>query len=97
MPSSVHLGCAPEDLEVARDDVDLHVEIADRADVCDDGLVRVVRERDDHPVDSVLRMSRGAGRTAQKDRKLRELVVELRRPVVDETHEVDPYRGGSSA
>ena len=36
---SVHLGPIAEDLEEARHDVDLHVKVADGADIGQDGLV----------------------------------------------------------
>ena len=87
----VHLGSAAEDLEVPRDDVDLHVEVADRADVGEHGLVRVVREGEDHALDPVLADAFAkAVRAAEQQREpLCELVVELGRTIVDEAHEVD--------
>ncbi len=88
----VHLGACSEDLEEPRHDVDLDVEVADRADVGQDGLVRVVRERDDHALDVVLHdvLAQPLG-PAEKDRQpLGELVVELGGSVVDEPDEADP-------
>ncbi len=81
-----------EDLEVPRDDVDLHIEVADRADVGEHGLVRVVREGEDHALDPVLDDAFAqAVRAAEQQREpLCELVVELGRAIVDESHEVDP-------
>ena len=82
----VHLGTASEDLEVPRDDVDLHVEIADRADVREHGLVRVVREGEDHALDAVLddAFAETVRATEEEGEPLRELVVELGRAIVDE-------------
>ena len=82
----VHLGSASEDLEVPRDDVDLHVEVADRADVREHGLVRVVREGEDHALDPVLgdALAQPIGTAEQQREPLRELVVELGRAIVDE-------------
>ncbi len=85
------LRAAAEDLEVPRDDVDLHVEVADRADVGEHRLVRVVREGEDHALDPVLddAFAKAVGSAEQQREPLRELVVELGGAIVDEAHEVD--------
>ena len=82
----VHLGAAAEDLEVPRNDVDLHVEVADRADVREHRLVRVVREGDDHAIDPVLgdALAQAVGPAEQEREPLGELVVQLGRAIVDE-------------
>ena len=41
------------DLEQARDDVDLHVELTQRANEVQELLLRLVRERDQHTLDGV--------------------------------------------
>ena len=88
----MHLGCATEDLEVARDDVDLDVEVADRADVREHALVRVVRESDDHALDPVLanELAEAVGTAEEEGKSLRELVVQLGGPVVHEADQADP-------
>ena len=47
----VNLDPGPDELEEARHDVDLHVEIIEGAKRLERLLVRVARERDDHPLD----------------------------------------------
>src|SRR4029079_18441127 len=87
----VDLGTPSADLEVAGDDVDLHVEVADRADVGEHGLVGVVREGEDHALDTVLydALAQARGTTEKEGQPFREVVAEGRGPVVDEPDELD--------
>ena len=47
----VEVGLGRHSLEQPRHEVDLHVERLELADRLECGLVRVARERDDHPLD----------------------------------------------
>ena len=79
-----------EDLEVPRDDVDLDIEVTIRG--CSRaGLVRVVREGEDRPLDPVLgEIAQAIGTTEQERKRYGELIVELGRAIVDEANELDP-------
>ena len=83
----------PDDLEEARDEVDLDVEVLEVADQVEHLLVRVVREGDDHALDiEDLHHLRELPETAEQG-DVREARVAVLGLVVDEADEVEPVLG----
>ena len=81
------------DLEQARDDVDLDVELAQRTDEVDQLLLRLVQERDHDTLDGVRPDELGKLRRRPEQDQVTEVVAPLARRVVDEPDQVDAVLG----
>jgi len=88
------LGARADEVEEARNDVDLNLEIPDRPDELEQPPERILRERDDHPLDVELADDAVELRSRPEDRQLvAEIRVTLLRTVVDEAEELDAVLG----
>ena len=79
-----------DELEEARHDVDLDVEVFELADDVEHLLVRFVREGDDHALDVEQAHDRGQALGAAEQREMLEVVAAVLGIGVDEADEVDP-------
>ena len=86
----VELGARPEHLEHPRDDVDLHSLILEQPDHVERLLVRIVREGDDHTIDTVLVDELPDLRRRPEQLERRPAVLQCAPVVVDETDDVEP-------
>src|SRR5207247_10126444 len=89
----VHVEVRPDQLEESRDDVDLDVQVLERADEIEHSLVRVLRERDHHALDVEEMHERGQSIQRAEQRQVLEILAPLFRRVVDETEQIDPIFG----